>query len=350
MSHPRSYKINVRHFAINVLLTAASVLFVLAMGEVAVRVIEPRSDHKPLCRDVPDSGRLWEHLPNREVVRKGVTVRTNSHGQRDREFQLEKPPSTYRILSLGDSFTFGTGLNIEDTYPKQLERMLNADSSRGELNYEVINCGVEGYNTAQELAYLKEKGLDFKPDLVLLQYLYNDAVTEASPAPGRGHTPENEPGTGMTRAIRFLKSKSHFFAFLSPRVGALLRKLGVKKTGSVGAYVQAYRDGNQGWERSKRAILEMKALLDARGIRLVVVIFPALVSLDREDYPLLFCHRAVREFCERNSIMVLDLFPSVEGMKANKLWVYLTDAHPNASANHIFTEEIYDFLRRRNIL
>jgi hypothetical protein len=81
----------------------------------------------------------------------GVPVRINSLGFRDRkDYPLDKAPNTFRIIVLGDSVTFGHGTLDETTYPHLLEQQLRA--WRPNVNWEVWNLGVPGYNTGQELA------------------------------------------------------------------------------------------------------------------------------------------------------------------------------------------------------
>ncbi|MFH1850290.1 MAG: SGNH/GDSL hydrolase family protein [archaeon] len=94
---------------------------------------------------------------------------TNSHGFRDIERTYEK--GSRRIIVLGDSVVAGTGIfNLNDTIPGQLEAMLNA----GGHNWEVLNFGVIGYSTYQELELLKQKGPDYDPDIVILFFSKND--------------------------------------------------------------------------------------------------------------------------------------------------------------------------------
>jgi hypothetical protein len=105
----------------------------------------------------------------------GVPVHINSLGFRDtREYSLDKPPGTVRILVLGDSVTFGHGALAETTYPYLLEQRLK--QWRPQVNWQVWNLGVPGYNTRQELAYLERVGPRFRPDLVIVGFFENDLV------------------------------------------------------------------------------------------------------------------------------------------------------------------------------
>ena len=98
---------------------------------------------------------------------------TNSCGMRDREYSIAKPQGTYRIAMLGDSFTFGWGVQSEDSFAKVLERNLNSRSKAGQ-NFEVMNFGVPGYSTFQEVAKFKETGAIFDPDAIIVFFIEND--------------------------------------------------------------------------------------------------------------------------------------------------------------------------------
>ena len=73
-----------------------------------------------------------------------MTVRINSKGLRDREFDYKKEKDTYRIGVFGDSFTFGEGVQNNETYPKLLENLLTADQQLSVLGkkIEVLNFGI----------------------------------------------------------------------------------------------------------------------------------------------------------------------------------------------------------------
>src|ERR1700756_3582936 len=87
-----------------------------------------------------------QHRPNSHAHLMGVDVAINSKGLRDREFNYERTPGTLRILMLGDSFTEGWGVALDDTFSKRLERLYAANGVKA----EVINAGVGNYNTVME--------------------------------------------------------------------------------------------------------------------------------------------------------------------------------------------------------
>jgi lysophospholipase L1-like esterase len=101
-----------------------------------------------------------------------TTVTINSQNFRDHEYRLDKSNNTFRIIALGDSYTFGQGVEINDTYPKILEILLN--SKHNKFHYEVLNFGVPGYTMEEKVWFFKNRGLNFNPDLIILQYAPDD--------------------------------------------------------------------------------------------------------------------------------------------------------------------------------
>lgn len=101
----------------------------------------------------------------------------NSAGFRGREYVLEKDPSLIRIFMLGDSFTFGLGVDNDGTFAARLEEKLNENDETGPV--EVFNLGVPGANTEQEYSRLM-RYLNFSPDMVVLETMSDD-VLECNP-------------------------------------------------------------------------------------------------------------------------------------------------------------------------
>jgi hypothetical protein len=99
-----------------------------------------------------------------------VPVHINSQGLRDREHAFQKPPNTYRVAVLGDSFTEALQVPMEKDDSSVLERELAKCPSRHGQTVEVMNFGVNSFTTAQQLPRLREKVWQYSPDLVLLNF------------------------------------------------------------------------------------------------------------------------------------------------------------------------------------
>jgi hypothetical protein len=134
----------------------------------------------------------------------GVPVHIDRLGLRDpREYALAKGPRTFRILVLGDSVTFGHGSVYEHTYPYLTEQKLRA--WRADVDWQVWNAAVPGYNTSQELAQLLELAPSFQPDLVVVGFFENDVVDNKELRP---------PGALMVAAARTASlARRHLYSF-----------------------------------------------------------------------------------------------------------------------------------------
>ena len=132
----------------------------------------------------------------------GIPLRINNLGFRDdRDYQLAKSPRTFRILVLGDSVTFGHG--ARHPYPQLLEDLLR--QWRPDVDWQVWNAGVPGYNTSQELAHLLEIGPSVQPDLVVVGFYENDIVDNQEPPP---------PGALRAGVSRVLASvQQHLYSY-----------------------------------------------------------------------------------------------------------------------------------------
>lgn len=120
--------------------------------------------------DIYDLMKGWALKPNihNMVVFDGKILNSNSKGIRGKNEYYKKNPNKLRILVIGDSFTFGEGVSDNETYSYYLQQMLPGT--------EVINFGIHGYGHDQMLIYLKEEGIKYNPDIVILGYLYGDNI------------------------------------------------------------------------------------------------------------------------------------------------------------------------------
>ena len=139
-------------------------------GDTALYVSDPTLHHRMAANW---SGAFPEEIVQ-AVGRSEVPIRTNSLGLRSPEIEDTKPTDTTRILVLGDSVAFGWGVRSEDTFASQLASLLA--TVYPDKRFEVINAGVSGYGTWQELQWLKQTGVDLQPDVVIVQTHLNDAA------------------------------------------------------------------------------------------------------------------------------------------------------------------------------
>jgi len=141
--------------------------------EVGLRLTTTRYQLRGHVHLVEDPVLHHRMLPNATATIRGVTFTTNSLGLKDHAISVDKPPTVFRILMLGDSFTEGYGLSIDQTPAKVVEALLN-DRVGCSGRYEVVNAGVGSYSPILEYLLLKRLGLRLSPDLVVLNFDMTD--------------------------------------------------------------------------------------------------------------------------------------------------------------------------------
>ncbi len=107
-------------------------------------------------------------------------IRVNSDGLRDREHAVAKPAGTVRIAVLGDSYPEALSVSDTEAFWSVMEGKLRECNAFGGRQIEVINFGVSGYGTAQELLTLRERVWKYSPDIVMLTITTNNDITDNS--------------------------------------------------------------------------------------------------------------------------------------------------------------------------
>jgi len=261
-----------------------------------------------------------EHIPGSSAHLMGVDVDINSAGLRDREYPVARNERR-RIVFLGDSLTFGWGVEQDATFEALLEQRLNTVQPT-----EVINFGHGNYNTAQQVSLFKKKGLRYQPDKVVVFFFVNDAEV----------TPVRSAWTPVAR----LRSVT----FLWSRVRGLLSQAD-SNAGFEAYYRDLYRDDQPGYHALQQAFVELRDLCQRRGIALQVVMLPELHNLI--DFPFAAEYRQVQQFLQSHGIPVLDLSTDFAGyVHPGELWVAADDAHPNALAHSLIADYAFDFIAR----
>ena len=267
------------------------------------------------------------HRPNRQAFLMGVQFDTNSKGLRDREFSYEKPPGRLRIMMLGDSFTVGWGAKFDETFAKRIERMY---ADRG-VQAEAINTGVGNYNTIQEVEYYLREGYKYNPDIVVLNFTFNDAepIPVSSPPP-------------------IILRICYSCIFVEGRIDSVLRELFVKRDWAD-YYLGLYGDDGQakGWLDAKAYIAKLAAFTKAHGTKLLIASMPELH--DVQHYRLQRITDLVHEAADENDVPFVDLLPYVQGVPSPELWVTPPDPHPNGLAHKLFAEGIFDALEKLSV-
>ena len=154
-------------------------------------------------------------------------VRINSDGLHDQEHAFAKPEGTFRIAVVGDSYCEALSVSLQEAFWSVMAKKLEECGAFPAKKVEVINFGVSGYGTAQELLTVREKVWKYSPDLVLLAVTTNNDITDNSRVLKRT---DDIPyfvyqGAQLTLDDSFKTSRTfHFSNSKLGRFGALLRR------------------------------------------------------------------------------------------------------------------------------
>ncbi len=305
-------------------LLLGSLILCLAGLEATVRVFDLGPQVMPVVDftlGLSDNPVLqYELLPRAAESSDPLSPLISSRGHRDREYPVASPEGTFRIVCVGDSICYGYGVKRKECFSTRLEDLLNRLPLQGPLKFEVLNLGVPGYNATQVIEYLRSRGLDYQPDLVMYAYCLNDPQgfsLELAALRAQLNTAQSTyrdalvgravRGLNRSRAyllIRYLiqartaEGREHREAY-SPHDD---RQVVAHAENKLGAYFTGLHNEERRW---LTAFDELAALTSTRDLPAQVVTFPLFSELDH--YPLAGLHRTIAAALARRSLSGLDL-------------------------------------------
>jgi hypothetical protein len=290
----------------------------------------------------------WAHEKNQEGrfdhPEFSVRVCINSHGLRDDEYPLSRTDKK-RMLVLGDSFGWGFGVEHDEIFCEIIEN--------NRPDWEIINASVSGYGTDQEFLYLKERGIHFKPDVVLLLFSKNDFRNNVMNEENWYYKPrfvlsgdrlilDNVPvpkSTVTQKLDRFFYGKT----FLLKRIYLKIKIIEMQmrsdrsegeqrdKSGSTRPVPRARREQYK-HRLVKRLICEVNNFTAAHGAKLVLVSVP----LDDDE------RNVLREVATRENIPYLPLDDALRNAAENV--TFHNDYHWNADGQRVVAGSVERFL------
>lgn len=305
---------------------------VLAAEMIARHSLPPRHEVGP------EWGRLWighddpEVLmdtmlnPNVSITYTGMwaplnptTITINSYGFRDREYAPEKQVGVRRIIVLGGSQTFGQGVELQETYPKRLEAMLNG---RGGNLWEVLNFGVPGWYAKQKCFFFNETGLPFSPDIVIFHINDGDNTDDS-------RILKNHPR--LVRLMVSLQQTDSGLAWYAAR--AIERHLYIDLRHEISP---------PDWSNLIPAIEELATLGEEHGFRLVV-------AYERRN-PV---YEAVQMLEGRQDMLFLDLDAGKEALgygPSEEFCLHPMDCHPSPEGHQVIAQILFSHLEQEALI
>lgn len=264
-----------------------------------------------------------------------VQYKYSSKMIRDREYPLDPPPGIQRWVCIGDSFVFGEGVPEPMTLPRQMESLLGPE-------HEVINAGVVGFNTQEEVEVLRKIVAEAHCSRAVFVFIPNDILL----------TPRLEFRQKYINDLILLRdSRLETFEAESWYTGHLkvfhlfggnlaMRRI---KRQTIQWYLDSYDNAHNqtNLQALKQNIHKLSQIADCR---VAFVLYPLMEGFE-DGYPLSAIHETVAGFARDAGLPVLDLAEAFAGMNADDLTVHPTDHHPNGKAHTIAARTITDWLR-----
>ena len=323
----------------------------------------------------------WFFFPNNEFIFTSrrdefrVRVKINSKGLRDREYPYEKGEGVFRILVLGDSFSAALQVPLEEIWHEIVERRLNGPA-RTDTKVEIINAGVPGWGTGQQLLYYRYEGYKYNPDLILLQFYLNDisdndaTIQEERPKLGKPFFVLNGEQLELQNfpyRRRVSSASPQWRYFFAPLVDKLYRVFFSDREMRQVPHQLLYLAANYPpqdqtrWRLTTRLIKELNTEATQHGARLAVLYIPERRQVHPQiwdetliRYPkarevvwdLDKPNRSLGKFLEQEGISYLDWTASFRerAVKEGRPWYFLHDSHLNPEGNRLGSDLLYEWL------
>jgi hypothetical protein len=312
----------------------ASLVFVLAIFEIGLRLSE----------DIP----WYEQLAEQQL---GTTISRFPVG--NKKFKVRKPllapvvtkPDTYRILFLGDSFTYGSGIADEKlTFPSLVTGSLAEDEiAIGSRDFIFYNGGIPGSLTRRWLGLYQESVALLDPNLVISVFFLRDGTRELGSIAGLSAIRESMQ---QYRERSFLFRNSRLYRLLIEQ--SKQREVGKTYFESISRAYLGSPEEIREWQAAQENLLSVRDDVLKRGGKFALVIFPILFGLT-DDYPLQEVVDEIERFGISNNIPTFSLLPVFQGEDASALWVSPLDQHPNKIGHAIAAEAIATFVRQEHL-
>lgn len=293
-----------------------------------------------------------------------IGIEINEQGLRGAAVRTPKPRDTFRILALGDSFTFGQGVEADQAWPHLVSGLVD-----GAQRVEVVNAGWAAPGPRGQARYLESRGVAFEPDLVLMAFFVGNDVLDdladvyAGPQTVDQLAFEAQYLTNLRIRFGLLGAFREVADTLYPNLYERLTLAAVKVQYVLGSHRNHFdyvlsddepADLREGWGLSLEALERMARTSAARGARFGIVVVPFYDQLSglsagpgrTIDRP----QKRLAEFCRAGRIACLDLLPVLAEAGEQASLYYLKDGHWTVRGQQIAARAIADWVLREGLV
>jgi lysophospholipase L1-like esterase len=256
---------------------------------------------------------------------------------------------------LGDSFAMGYGVEESEAFPRLLEDRINA--SAGHATFTVLNSGVPGYDTRQEIAYLRDRGFALEPDAVVLAFFVGNDITDNADGDRHyrvvdGYLTSGDRPPGLLPIRSFLARNSHLYQFVLPLERRMRGLPTPKEEDALNRCGFHATDGT--WQVTEELLTELSRTVRSRALPLFVVVIPDMVQVqpelshaaahDREGLDLSAPDRRVSAIANDLGVPVIDLYPTLVAAARTERLYFPVDHHFTREGNRIAADAMAPFL------
>jgi len=275
---------------------------------------------------IADPDLVYRNRPGFRATYGGIDYAFNEMGLRERPVGA-KGPREFRILLLGDSVTLGMGVEVEAAFARRLEALAG---KRMDRPVRTINTGVGSYNTTQEAAFLRLRGEELKPDLVVLVYVENDIEKNLPPFdPARKLSLR---GKSPPEAIELILWHSRLYRLAAH----VLRHRGREAVPDRSA---------PGWQASMADMASIADCCQERHLPLAVFLWRMTPSPTTDAL-----WQDLSAVANAKGFALCDMEPAFRGLDPLKFRISAVDAHPNSEGHRVVAEAMDAFLASRGLL
>lgn len=298
-------------------------------------------EYKPIVKGhqrsryvIPDKDLTWKLNPDVDGYRT-----PNKEGFRDLPYRAD---ADIKILLLGDSISWGDCVPYtEKIYPQLCEKRLSEETGK---TFEIINTGVPGYSTFQELKALKIYGPKYKPDIIIQQFCLNDVVDRFRTLAAYGGD-NIFLGIDTRAACDGIANLAQYSKIIETIVRYKQRKGRDYQEYQVKSLVKTplSKEIKEAWNLTFKELKEMKDIADKMNIPFVILIAPYKFQLEGDEAKLL-PQKMLIDFAQKNNIEYIDLFQDFNKNREKELFA---DANHFEIAGHeVASARLADFLKK----
>jgi len=370
----------------NLLVLFVTLLIIVFFVEVSLRILYPQQTLKSMQESSRKIFVKYDYLPfslkpNSEDIHIteefNIHIKINSKGFRNKEFSLEKSANTTRIMVFGDSFTFGHGVEENETYSAFLEDIF------GEEKVEVINAGYKAAMSPDSYyLFLKNEISKYKPDIVIFGIWVGNDLTDINDnewleVDNKGlplniksklyYVDESnrlrnknfiDDGSLYRTIGNFLWKYSQTYNLVRNKFSFLLIKIRKSVQDDFDCiYCDGFNKKHESTWKDMKLIMEAsKEIANSNSFELIVAILPTKEQVDNKEWERyinfhkdreIVMERPQTEFKEildSLDIGYIDLLPDFQKLNVDNSFYFENEPHWNVNGHDLVAQKLYNYI------